>query len=155
MTSLLLIPVARKKLVAFWFKDKELALAFSLTLSVSRLGSMLNFLLTETFTDTFGLKSTLWGSEFCHSNTALFYVAYHSIMYWLESPRTFIQFDIRLIHTYTLVHKLTSHNLPCFFKVSSSLEPGLLQQSFYQYLIKLGLNSLDNLIPSKNNQKEW
>lgn len=53
--------VVQNKLTAFWFKDKELALAFGITLAFSRLGSVLNFFLTETFTDAFGLKWTLWG----------------------------------------------------------------------------------------------
>ena len=59
--------VVQNKLTAFWFKDKELALAFGITLAFSRLGSVLNFFLTETFTDAFGLKWTLWGGKnFCY-----------------------------------------------------------------------------------------
>ncbi|MEQ2215555.1 hypothetical protein XENOCAPTIV_002593, partial [Xenoophorus captivus] len=49
------------RITAFWFKGKELALAFGVTLAFSRLGSVLNFFLTEKFEDKYGMQWTLWG----------------------------------------------------------------------------------------------
>ena len=53
------------KLIAFWFKDKELALAFGIILAFSRMGSVLNFLCTESFNEAFHLQWTLWGGKTC------------------------------------------------------------------------------------------
>ncbi|KAK3571150.1 hypothetical protein QTP86_003366 [Hemibagrus guttatus] len=51
----------QKRITASWFRRKELALAFSLTLSFSRLGSVLNFFLTPCFESQYGIQWTLWG----------------------------------------------------------------------------------------------
>ncbi|XP_075422390.1 lysosomal dipeptide transporter MFSD1-like isoform X2 [Ascaphus truei] len=51
----------QNRITSFWFKGKELALAFGLTLSFSRLGSVLNFFLTKPFEDHYGMQWTLWG----------------------------------------------------------------------------------------------
>jgi len=56
--------VVQNRITAFWFRDKELAMAFGFTLAFSRLGSVLNFLLTEHLDETFGLQWTLWIGEF-------------------------------------------------------------------------------------------
>ncbi|PIO30136.1 hypothetical protein AB205_0011120, partial [Aquarana catesbeiana] len=53
--------IVQNRISGFWFKGKELAMAFGLTLSFSRLGSVLNFLLTQRFKDHFGIQWTLWG----------------------------------------------------------------------------------------------
>ncbi|XP_057294946.1 major facilitator superfamily domain-containing protein 1-like isoform X1 [Hydractinia symbiolongicarpus] len=55
------LTIAQNRISAFWFDGKELAFAFGLTLAFSRLGSILNFLLTENFVAKYGLKWTLWG----------------------------------------------------------------------------------------------
>ncbi|KAM4026177.1 lysosomal dipeptide transporter MFSD1-like [Anomaloglossus baeobatrachus] len=55
------LTIVQNRITAFWFKGKELALAFGLTLSFSRLGSVLNFFLTRRFEDHFGIQWTLWG----------------------------------------------------------------------------------------------
>uniref|UniRef100_A0A7D9NKC2 Lysosomal dipeptide transporter MFSD1 n=1 Tax=Xenopus tropicalis TaxID=8364 RepID=A0A7D9NKC2_XENTR len=55
------LTIVQNRITAFWFKGKELALAFGLTLSFSRLGSVLNFFLTKRFEDQFGIQWTLWG----------------------------------------------------------------------------------------------
>jgi len=55
------VTVVQNRITAFWFKDKELAMAFGITLAFSRLGSVLNFLLTANFADAYGLTWTLWG----------------------------------------------------------------------------------------------
>lgn len=55
------LTIVQNKITSMWFKDKELALAFGITLAFSRLGSVLNFIFTETFAETYGLKWTLWG----------------------------------------------------------------------------------------------
>ncbi|XP_044159266.1 major facilitator superfamily domain-containing protein 1-like isoform X2 [Bufo gargarizans] len=55
------LTIVQNRITAFWFKGKELALAFGLTLSFSRLGSVLNFFLTRRFEDQFGIQWTLWG----------------------------------------------------------------------------------------------
>ena len=58
-----LLQVVQNRITAFWFKGKELALAFGLTLSFSRLGSVLNFFFTQQFEAKFGMQWTLWGGE--------------------------------------------------------------------------------------------
>ncbi|XP_053550596.1 major facilitator superfamily domain-containing protein 1 [Bombina bombina] len=55
------LTIVQNRITAFWFKGKELALAFGLTLSFSRLGSVLNFFLTKHFEDQYGMQWTLWG----------------------------------------------------------------------------------------------
>lgn len=59
-----LLQVVQNRITAFWFKGKELALAFGLTLSFSRLGSVLNFFFTQQFEARFGMQWTLWAGEF-------------------------------------------------------------------------------------------
>ncbi|XP_053898467.1 major facilitator superfamily domain-containing protein 1-like isoform X2 [Malaclemys terrapin pileata] len=55
------LTIVQNRITAFWFKGKELALAFGLTLSFSRLGSVLNFFFTQRFETHFGIQWTLWG----------------------------------------------------------------------------------------------
>ncbi|KAG8145556.1 hypothetical protein E2320_012075 [Naja naja] len=55
------LTIVQNRITAFWFKGKELALAFGLTLSFSRLGSVLNFFFTQQFESHFGIQWTLWG----------------------------------------------------------------------------------------------
>ncbi|XP_059835249.1 major facilitator superfamily domain-containing protein 1-like isoform X4 [Hypanus sabinus] len=51
---------------AFWFKDKELSLAFGLKVAFSRLGSVFSFLFIQSFESRFGLQWTLWaGTLLC------------------------------------------------------------------------------------------
>ncbi|XP_063286681.1 major facilitator superfamily domain-containing protein 1-like [Pelobates fuscus] len=51
----------QNRVTAFWFKGKELALAFGLTISLSRLGSVFNFFFTQQFESHYGILWTLWG----------------------------------------------------------------------------------------------
>lgn len=60
------VPVVQNRITAFWFKGKELALAFGLTLAFSRLGSVLNFLFTQKFEEKYGMQWTLWGGNSAH-----------------------------------------------------------------------------------------
>ncbi|XP_032896238.1 major facilitator superfamily domain-containing protein 1-like isoform X2 [Amblyraja radiata] len=53
--------IAQDRIIAFWFKSKELSLAFGLKMAFSRFGSVLNFLLTQSFEAHFGIQWTLWG----------------------------------------------------------------------------------------------
>ncbi|KAL6095158.1 uncharacterized protein ACO6RY_16418 [Pungitius sinensis] len=55
------LTIVQNRITAFWFKGKELALAFGLTLAFSRLGSVLNFFLTQRFEEKYGMQWTLWG----------------------------------------------------------------------------------------------
>lgn len=55
------LTIVQTRITAFWFRGKELALAFGLTLSFSRLGSVLNFFFTQQFESHFGIQWTLWG----------------------------------------------------------------------------------------------
>ncbi|CAH1785915.1 unnamed protein product [Owenia fusiformis] len=55
------LTIVQNRIIAFWFKDKELALAFGFSLAFSRLGSVLNFLVTENIVSSIGLPWTLWG----------------------------------------------------------------------------------------------
>ncbi|KAI5106715.1 major facilitator superfamily domain-containing protein 1, partial [Silurus meridionalis] len=56
------LTIVRNRITAFWFRGKELALAFGLTLAFSRLGSVLNFLFTQHFEAQYGMQWTLWGA---------------------------------------------------------------------------------------------
>ncbi|KAH3697780.1 hypothetical protein DPMN_085290, partial [Dreissena polymorpha] len=55
------LTIVQNRLTAYWFRNKELALAFGITLAFSRLGSVLNFFLTQNFEAEYGLTWTLWG----------------------------------------------------------------------------------------------
>ena len=60
-------------------------MAFGITLCFSRLGSVLNFFLTESFQESYGLKMTLWGGKCWRSmlgkcvsaQPECYYVRYH------------------------------------------------------------------------------
>ena len=65
MVNMVFFIVVQNRITAYWFKNKELALAFGVTLAFSRLGSVLNFILTENFEGMYGLTWTLWGGR-CH-----------------------------------------------------------------------------------------
>eukprot|EP00043_Microstomoeca_roanoka_P025739 m.9721 g.9721 ORF g.9721 m.9721 type:complete len:513 (+) comp5802_c0_seq1:1-1539(+) len=54
------LTIVQNKITAMWFDGKELAMAFGFTLAFSRLGSVLNFLFTESIADNLGISSTLW-----------------------------------------------------------------------------------------------
>ncbi|XP_023674954.1 lysosomal dipeptide transporter MFSD1 [Paramormyrops kingsleyae] len=58
------LTIVQNRITAFWFKGKELALAFGLTLAFSRLGSVLNFFCTQRFESEYGMQWTLWGGTF-------------------------------------------------------------------------------------------
>ncbi|XP_076842967.1 lysosomal dipeptide transporter MFSD1 isoform X2 [Brachyhypopomus gauderio] len=55
------LTIVQNRITAFWFRGKELALAFGLTLAFSRLGSVLNFFFTQRFESHYGMQWTLWG----------------------------------------------------------------------------------------------
>ncbi|XP_067127129.1 lysosomal dipeptide transporter MFSD1-like isoform X2 [Centruroides vittatus] len=60
------LTVVQNRISAFWFAGKELALAFGMTLTFSRLGSVLNFFLTSHIYSKLGLTWTLWiGTLLC------------------------------------------------------------------------------------------
>lgn len=55
--------VLQDRITAFWFKERELAMAFGMTIGFSRLGSALNFYITQNFEQAYGLHWTLWGGR--------------------------------------------------------------------------------------------
>lgn len=55
--------VLQDRIIAFWFKEKGLAMAFGVTLGFSRLGSVLNFFITQKFEQAYGLQWMLWGGR--------------------------------------------------------------------------------------------
>lgn len=58
--------VANSALLADWFKGKELALAFGINLSISKLGSVINNLLSPILTDKVDIAFALWfGAILC------------------------------------------------------------------------------------------
>jgi len=61
--TLCIFSVVQNRITAYWFRNKELAMAFGITLAFSRLGSVLNFFLTQNFAQTYGVSWTLWGGE--------------------------------------------------------------------------------------------
>ncbi|XP_033628310.1 major facilitator superfamily domain-containing protein 1-like [Asterias rubens] len=58
------LTIVQNRITAYWFRDKELALAFGITLTFSRLGSVLNFFLTKSVEEKIGLTWVLWGGAF-------------------------------------------------------------------------------------------
>lgn len=52
--------VANSAILSVWFKDKELAFAFGLNLSISRLGSVANNLVSPVITDSVDIVFALW-----------------------------------------------------------------------------------------------
>ena len=80
------VSVVQNRITAYWFKNKELALAFGITLAFSRLGSVLNFFLTQNFKDMYGLSWTLWGGNdiiesFQISHLPLLFLIFHGHVY--------------------------------------------------------------------------
>lgn len=63
MLSFPSLSVVQHRITALWFKDKELSLAFGLTVGCSRLGSVVNFLITQSFEERYGMQWTLWGGR--------------------------------------------------------------------------------------------
>ncbi|CAC5422770.1 unnamed protein product [Mytilus coruscus] len=60
------LTIVQNRITAYWFRNKELAMAFGITLAFSRLGSVLNFFMTQIFEDSYGLTWTLWaGAILC------------------------------------------------------------------------------------------
>lgn len=57
------LSVVQQRITAMWFKDKELSLAFGLTVGCSRLGSVMNFFITQSFEEQYGMQWTLWGGK--------------------------------------------------------------------------------------------
>ena len=57
------LSVLQDRITACWFKGKELSLGFGLTLGFSRLGSVLNFFVTNKFEKQYGIQWTLWGGR--------------------------------------------------------------------------------------------
>lgn len=78
------MPVVQNRITAFWFKGKELALAFGLTLAFSRLGSVLNFFLTQKFEEKYGMQWTLWGGNSAHMQTMI-YTGWALYITWLST----------------------------------------------------------------------
>ncbi|ESP05560.1 hypothetical protein LOTGIDRAFT_208557 [Lottia gigantea] len=58
------LTIVQNRITAYWFRNKELAMAFGITLAFSRLGSVLNFFVSANFAQEYGLKWTLWGGAF-------------------------------------------------------------------------------------------
>lgn len=58
--------VLQDRITAFWFEEKELAMAFGVTIGFSRLGSILNFFVTHIIEQAYGMQWTLWGGRFHH-----------------------------------------------------------------------------------------
>ncbi|XP_063718632.1 major facilitator superfamily domain-containing protein 1-like isoform X2 [Symsagittifera roscoffensis] len=60
------VTIVQYRMCSMWFKNKELAFAFSMKLVVSRLGSTLNFLLTNRIVSEIGVWQTLFcGAGLC------------------------------------------------------------------------------------------
>lgn len=63
------ISVANSSIMADWFAGKEVAFAFGLNLSVARLGSVFNNLLSPVLADSAGVPFALWfGTILCASS---------------------------------------------------------------------------------------
>jgi len=61
--------VANSAILSEWFKGKELALAFGLNLSIARLGSVVNNLVSPTLADSVNIQFALWfGVILCASS---------------------------------------------------------------------------------------
>lgn len=87
------LAVVQNRITAFWFKGKELALAFGLTLAFSRLGSVLNFFLTQKFEESYGMQWTLWGGRFeprIHKSKTFF--LFFSVFLFVGFLRDYLKF---------------------------------------------------------------
>lgn len=63
--------VANSAILSVWFKGKELAFAFGLNLSIARLGSVFNNLLSPALANSFNIQFSLWfGVILCGSSVA-------------------------------------------------------------------------------------
>lgn len=63
--------VANSAILSVWFKGKELAFAFGLNLSIARLGSVFNNLLSPALANDFNIQFSLWfGVILCASSIA-------------------------------------------------------------------------------------
>ena len=52
--------VAQSAIIARWFRDKELALAFGITLTIARLGTLFSFNTEQLLASRFGWRGALW-----------------------------------------------------------------------------------------------
>ncbi len=57
------LAVLQIRITSYWFKDRELTFALGSAQAFSRLGSVLNFFITENFARKYGLPWTLWGGR--------------------------------------------------------------------------------------------
>ena len=57
------VTVVQDRVLAVWFKDK-LALAFGIMVSVLRLGSVLNFLISPHIAARYGISTALWVGKY-------------------------------------------------------------------------------------------
>mmetsp|Transcript_18356 Transcript_18356/g.25223 ORF Transcript_18356/g.25223 Transcript_18356/m.25223 type:complete len:128 (-) Transcript_18356:379-762(-) len=58
--------VANSALLTDWFKGRELAFAFGINLSISKLGSVINNILSPALAQKFGIEFAVWfGTIFC------------------------------------------------------------------------------------------
>ncbi|ESO92382.1 hypothetical protein LOTGIDRAFT_162692 [Lottia gigantea] len=66
--------IVQDRVTAFWFRHKELSLAFGICLTFSRLGSVFNFLVTSVVVKKFGLEVLFWASSVLCCSGFLFVV---------------------------------------------------------------------------------
>jgi len=52
--------VVQSTVIAYWFRNKELAFSFAWKTAMSRLASVLNFFFSESLANHYGLVWTLW-----------------------------------------------------------------------------------------------
>mmetsp|Transcript_17246 Transcript_17246/g.28943 ORF Transcript_17246/g.28943 Transcript_17246/m.28943 type:complete len:573 (-) Transcript_17246:326-2044(-) len=73
--------VANSAILSVWFKGKELALAFGLNLSIARLGSVINNVVSPTLADSIGIEFAFWfGVILCASSVcSAMFIAYFDL----------------------------------------------------------------------------
>lgn len=78
--------VAQSAILARWFRGKELALSFGITLAIMRLGTLFSFNTVSAISDNFGWQAALWVAALCCVASLVCNVAYFVLDRHAERP---------------------------------------------------------------------
>ena len=78
--------VAQSAILARWFRGKELALSFGITLAIMRLGTLFSFNTVSSISDNFGWQWALWAAAGCCLVSLACNVVYFALDRHAEQP---------------------------------------------------------------------
>lgn len=78
--------VAQSAILARWFRGKELALSFGITLAIMRLGTLFSFNTVSSISDNFGWQRALWAAAGCCVVSLACNVVYFALDRHAERP---------------------------------------------------------------------